>query len=55
MFWSDEQACTTLQRFIDISIQCADHGPEPTDYAHANEYLVSMLQKMATTGSLFEN
>jgi len=55
MFWSDEQACTTLQRFIDISIQCADHGPEPTDYAHANEYLVSMLQKMATTGSLFGN
>jgi len=54
-FWSDEQACTTLQRFIDISAQCTNHGPEPTDYAHANEYLVSVLQKMATTNSLFSN
>jgi len=54
-FWSDEQACLTLQRFIDISVQCADHGPEPTDYAHANEYLVSALQTMATTGSLFSS
>ena len=58
-FWSDEQACTTLQRFIDISIQCSDHGRKrtdyghPTDYAHANEYLVSALQKMATTNTLF--
>jgi hypothetical protein len=58
-FWSDEQACTTLQRFIDISIQCSDHDPKrtdyghPTDYAHANEYLVSILQKMATTNTLF--
>jgi hypothetical protein len=54
-FWSDEQACLTLQRFIDISAQCANHGPEPTNYAHANEYLISVLQKMATTGSLFSN
>jgi hypothetical protein len=54
-YWSDEQACLTLQRFIDISVQCADHGPEPTDYAHANEYLVSALQTMATTGSLFSS
>ena len=54
-FWSDEQACLTLQRFLDISAKCADHEPEPTDFAHANEYLVSMLQKMATTGSLFSN
>jgi hypothetical protein len=54
-FWSDEQACLTLQRFIAISVQCADHGPEPTDYAHANEYLISALQKMATTGCLFSN
>ncbi len=54
-YWSDEQACLTLQRFIDISAQCADHGPEPTDFAHANEYLISVLQKMATTGSLFSN
>ncbi len=53
--WSDEQACLTLQRLIDISTQCANHGPEPTDYAHANEYLISALQKMATTGSLFSN
>ena len=52
-FWSDEQTCTTLQRFIDISVHCAGHGPERRDYAHANEYLISMLQKMATTGSLF--
>ncbi|CAF2057599.1 unnamed protein product [Rotaria magnacalcarata] len=52
-FWSDEQAYTTLQRFIKISAQCADHGPEPTNYAHANEYLILVLQKMATTGFLF--
>ncbi|CAF0890963.1 unnamed protein product [Rotaria sp. Silwood1] len=52
-FWSDEQAYTTLQRFIKISTQCANHGPEPTDYAHANEYLISALQKMAITGVLF--
>ena len=51
--WSDEQACKTLQRLLDISVQCADHGPDPTDYAHANEYLVAALQQMATTGSLF--
>lgn len=54
-FWSDEQACTKLQNFIDISIQCANHASEPTDYAHANEYLVLSLQKMATTGTLFES
>ncbi|CAF1018924.1 unnamed protein product [Adineta steineri] len=53
--WSDEQACMTLQRFIDISTQCADHGPKSIDYAHAHEYFVSILQKMATTGSLFSN
>ncbi|UJR21373.1 hypothetical protein I4U23_024465 [Adineta vaga] len=58
-FWSDEQACTTLQRFIDISVQCANHESnltdkiKPRDYAHANEYLVLALQKMATTGCLF--
>ncbi|CAF3409422.1 unnamed protein product [Rotaria sp. Silwood1] len=52
-FWSNEQAYTTLQRFIKISAQCANHGPEPTDYAHANEYLISALQKMAITGVLF--
>lgn len=51
--WSDEQACKTLHRLIDISIQCAEHGPDTTDYAHANEYLVSALQQMATTGSLY--
>ncbi|CAF1684220.1 unnamed protein product [Rotaria magnacalcarata] len=51
--WSDEQACKTLQRVIDISVQCAEHGPDSTNYAHANEYLVSTLQQMATTGSLF--
>ena len=51
--WSDEQACKTLQRLLDITIQCADHGPDSTDYAHANEYLVGALQQMATTGSLF--
>lgn len=66
-FWSDEQACLTLQRFIDISAQCADHrsestdsaraddGLNPTDFAHVNEYFVSILQKMATTGCLFSN
>ncbi len=54
-YWSDEQACLTLQRFIEISRQCAEHSSEPTDYAHANEYLVSILQKMATTGSLFSS
>ncbi|CAF1566392.1 unnamed protein product, partial [Adineta steineri] len=53
--WSDEQACMTLQRFIDISTQCADHGPKSIDYGHAHEYFVSILQKMATTGSLFSN
>ncbi|CAF2405792.1 unnamed protein product [Rotaria sp. Silwood2] len=52
-FWSDEQAYTTLQRFIKISTQCANHGPESRDYAHANEYLISVLQKMAITGVLF--
>ena len=51
--WSDEQACKTLQRLLDITVQCADHGPDPTDYAHANEYLVSALQQMATIGSLY--
>lgn len=50
-FWSDEQAYNTLQRIIKISVQCADH--EPNDYANANEYLISVLQKMATTGCLF--
>ncbi len=54
-YWSDEQACLTLQRFIEISAQCTDCGQEPTDFAHANEYLVSILQKMATTGCLFSN
>jgi hypothetical protein len=52
-FWSDEQACKTLQRLLEISVQCADHGPDSTDYAHANEYLVLALQQMATTGSLY--
>jgi hypothetical protein len=51
--WSDEQACKTLQRLIEITTQCADHGPEPTDYAHANEYLISALQQMATIGTLY--
>lgn len=51
--WSDEQACKSLQRLLEISVQCADHGPDPSDYAHANEYLVAALQQMATTGSLF--
>lgn len=61
--WSDEQACLAVQRLIDVSIQCANHdGGEttdqeikPRDYAHANEYLVSALQKMATTGVLLAN
>ena len=52
-FWSDEKACDALQRLIEYSSQCAAHGPEPTDFAHANEYLISALQKMATTGYLF--
>jgi hypothetical protein len=51
--WSDEQACKTLQRLLEISVQCADHGPDSTDYAHANEYLVLALQQMATTGTLY--
>ncbi|CAF0932173.1 unnamed protein product [Rotaria sp. Silwood1] len=51
--WSDEQACKTLQRLLEISVQCAEHGPDSIDYAHANEYLVSALQQMATTGSLY--
>ena len=51
--WSDEQACRTLQRLLEISVHCADHGPDSTDFAHANEYLVLALQQMATTGSLF--
>ena len=38
-----------------ITVQCADHGNDSTDYAHANEYLISALQQMATTGSLFAN
>lgn len=54
-YWSDEQACFTLQRFIDISLKCAEHGPDRTDYAHANEYLVSALQNMATTNILFSH
>jgi hypothetical protein len=54
-FWSDETACKTLQRFIDISIQCTNEGSDSIDYAHANEYLVSVLQKMATTNILFSN
>lgn len=53
--WSDEQAWKTLQRLLEISVQCADHGPDPIDYAHANEYLVLALQQMATVGSLFSN
>ena len=53
--WSDEQACKTLQRLLEITVQCADHGNDSTDYAHANEYLISALQQMATTGSLFAN
>jgi hypothetical protein len=52
-YWSDEQACKTLQRLLEITVQCADHGPDSTDYAHANEYLVSALQQMATIGSLY--
>ncbi|CAF0876200.1 unnamed protein product [Adineta ricciae] len=58
-FWSDEQASTALKRLIDISIQCAydarksEDTIQPRDYAHANEYLVSALQKMAATGCLF--
>lgn len=52
-YWSDEQACKALQRLLEISAQCAEHGPDRTDYAHANEYLVSVLQQMATTGSLY--
>jgi hypothetical protein len=51
--WSDEQACKTLQRLLEITVQCADHGPDSTDYAHANEYLVLALQQMATIGSLY--
>ena len=52
-FWSDQQACEAVQRLIDVSVRCAEHGPERTDYAHANEYLVLALQQMATTGYLF--
>ena len=51
--WSDEQACKTLQRLMEISAHCADHGPDPTDFAHVNEYLVAALQQMATTGTLY--
>ena len=51
--WSDELACNTLQRLIEISAHCANHGPDMMDYAHANEYLVLALQQMATTGCLF--
>jgi hypothetical protein len=54
-YWSDEQACKTLQRLLEITVQCADHGPDSTDYAHANEYLILALQQMATTGSLYSN
>ena len=54
-YWSDEQACKSLQRLIDLTIQCAEHGPDTSDYAHANEYLILALQQMATTGSLFTN
>ena len=53
--WCDEQACRTLQRLLEISAQCADHGADSTDFAHANEYLVLALQQMATTGSLLAN
>ncbi|UJR28069.1 hypothetical protein I4U23_009325 [Adineta vaga] len=53
--WSDEQACKTLQRLLEISVQCADHGVDTIDYAHANEYFVSALQQMATNGSLYMN
>jgi hypothetical protein len=53
--WCDEQACRTLQRLLEISSQCADHGVDSTDFAHANEYLVLALQQMATTGSLLAN
>jgi hypothetical protein len=51
--WSDEQACKALQRLLEISVQCAKHGTDSIDYAHANEYLVLALQQMATTGSLY--
>ena len=51
--WSDERACKTLQRLIEISAHCANHGPDMMDYTHANEYLVLALQQMATTGCLF--
>ncbi|CAF0755386.1 unnamed protein product [Adineta steineri] len=54
-YWSDEQACKTLQRLLEISVQCCEHGIDTIDYAHANEYLVSALQQMATTGSLYSN
>ena len=51
--WSDEQACKTFQRLIEISTECAEHGPDSIGYAHANEYLVLALQQMATTGTLY--
>lgn len=55
-FWSDEHACLTLQRLIDISTQCAAHGnDEPMEFTVANEYLISILQKMATMNCLFSN
>lgn len=56
-FWCDEQACLTLHALIDISILCTNHGNEPIEFTVANEYLVSILQKMATTTTncLFSN
>ena len=54
-FWCDEQACLTLHALIDISTMCTDHGREPMEFTVANEYLVSILQKMATTNCLFSN
>ena len=66
-FWSDEHAWTTLQRLIEISAECAneysndiiddeyseDMKEKAIDYVHANEYLISILHKMATTSCLF--
>ena len=51
--WSDEQAWHGLQTLIELSRKCSDHEPYPMKFAQANEYLVSALQKMATTGLLF--
>ena len=55
-FWSNEHACSTLQHMIDLSGKCTEHGnDEPMEFTVANEYLISILQKMATTNCLFSN